>query len=284
MGRNARKPDPGSINNSGENLLQGAKLLSESGLEVELDLKLGNCRAHVFPVLSEANQKKSGSLVSPENVGAQMKARNLLAGDVLNSRPVLGRNLCPLSQPVGDGLLADGRPAHEFRDAIGQGDLASGDLNRPLEGNNVRFLHDHPNYTTSVVTVNNRSRVPKHKGPCTVLYMPAAIKKAELPDRSPEIIRGPDGLTMGERIKACMEAKGRKLGRKYSQRELVTEVNRVAGRRVMVQQGLSLLLHNKRTDSGATAALAVVLEVEALWLAYGMGPKTYLEAALSKTK
>ena len=58
-----------------------------SGLEVELKLKSGNCRAHVFTVLSGKEQKKSGNLVPWKYVRAKIldekQIRKLKMGGLL---------------------------------------------------------------------------------------------------------------------------------------------------------------------------------------------------------
>lgn len=72
MTSNAQKPHARAVNNSSDNLLQGPKLLSETGLEIEGKLKLGNCRNHVFPVLSGTAEIKTA------NIGGIRKPQPLL--------------------------------------------------------------------------------------------------------------------------------------------------------------------------------------------------------------
>jgi hypothetical protein len=133
------------------------------------------------------------------------------------------------------------------------------------------------------------SCVPKNKASCTVL--PVSTKQRITTARheeSPQAEnRGADGLTLGERLQRCMQVKSRKLGRTYMQKDLLADANRAAGRGpddepVITQQGLSLILKNKRFESAATPAFAAALEVEALWLQYGVGPASYLDTLTAK--
>lgn len=249
---------------------------------------------HLTRVLLCARRKRLSRLIAAKDIGSQVVARNLLSSDVLESGPVLGGDQVTLTEPLGHGLLADGGAGHERSDALGQSRLAAGDFDGLFKRDNVRFLHEHPKYTTYVVSVNNLSRVQENNLSCTVLYMPAHAKKRlpvtiEQPNGDGvAVIRGADGLTLGERLQRCMLTKSRKMGRRYTQKNLIADATRAAMRppddEVITQQGLSLILKNKRFESGATPALAAALEVEALWLQYGAGPASYLESLTSQAK
>lgn len=67
MTRHTRKPDSGTVDNRRHNLLEGPELLSNSGLEVEGELELGNCRHELFPVVSGSTEKKAGIVCAKKN-------------------------------------------------------------------------------------------------------------------------------------------------------------------------------------------------------------------------
>jgi hypothetical protein len=237
---------------------------------------------------------------SPENIGAQISASDHTPSDMLESRPVLRFDQDFLTHPFGDSLLPQGGTLEELREPLGQGGLATGNHNGALQGSNVRFIHDHPRYTTPVVRVNNPGRVTGHNGGCTVLPMsPRRSNTAAAPAKAPGKIRvrqadlGPDGKTLGERVRACMIVRARQLGvdpAKYTQEELIAEASRVTGRNlqagdkpIMTQQALSLILKNKVSESHASIAFAMVFGVEPAWLQYGIGPQSYLNRLLNST-
>jgi hypothetical protein len=215
-----------------------------------------------------------------ENIGAQVRTSDLLICDVFDSGPVFGGDQDFTSQPFGDSLLTEGGSTHELSDAFCKGGLATRDLDRTLKRNNVRFLHEHPKYTTTVVHVNDYCCMPGNKLSCTVLLMPTRTHRGDIPQI---VSTSPDGMTLGDRLKRCMAMKARKLGRHYTQNDLLADANIALGRPanaapVITQQALSLILNNKRFESAATPAFAAALEVEALWLQFGVGPPSYLEA------
>lgn len=241
----------------------------------------------------------SGRTAAVKDIGTKLRTSHLALGRMFQSRPVLGGDEGFACEPFRDGLLADRRTTHEVGNPVGEFALASGDLDGGLKGRDVarlgvlRFLHEHPRYTTGVVRVNNSSGVPSGVAVCTVTSMVARLRKKPMEradTTQEEAKRGPDNMTLGERMQLCMDAKSRRLGREYKQKDLLLEVNELLGRdansedAVITQQGLSLILNNKRSESNATPAFAVVLECEALWLQYGVGPTSYIESSLRKRR
>lgn len=113
------------------------------------------------------------------------------------------------------------------------------------------------------------------------------ISRQLTPKRVRQAVVGADGLTFGDRLRKCMEVEGRARGQEYRQSDLITEASRLLGRDpekdpVITQQGLSLILSNKVSESHATTAFAKLLKVESMWLQYGIGPASYLDAVLGK--
>lgn len=287
MTSHTRKPAVRPVHDSRQHLLEGAELVGDSRLEIQTELHLGNCRHEVFPVLSDEEQKKSGSLIAIEDIRTEIQARDLLPSDMLNSRPVLSLESDFFPKPPADGLLGDSRPLHEFGNAACKSLLASSDVNGALKSSNVIYIHEHK-HTTKVVSVNNSSRVPNHKRSCTVLPMAPRTKQVmrapkEADTKVRQAAKGPDGLTLGQRIDIAMEARSRALGRKYTYTELRRDASIAAGRsggeedEVISQQNLSLVVNNKNSESGATPALAAALMVPAMWLGYGVGPSSIID-------
>ena len=296
MGSNAGKSDSRSIDRCSQDLLDGLELLGECRLEIEGNLELGNSRTHMLPVLSGSDVSGRGTLhLAPENIRPEVDASdrfNGISSDVLNGCPVLGFDQSLVEQPLGDGLLAESGPLQEVRYAAGESGLAASNLNCPFEGGNVRFIHNHPRYTTTVVQVNNRRRSEVHKQGCIVLTMPATKRKtttsAPIPAPKHKVIpRDANGRTLGDRMEIARIAKGMSLGREYTQKELLADASRIAGRGpsdkpLMTQQALSKIFKNKSFETVHIAALAFALAVPPLWLAYGMGPTSLIEEMLKK--
>lgn len=107
MSRYARKPTSTSIDRGRKYLFKGPELLRKCGLEVEGELGFGNCRNHVFPVLSGSNQKKSDTLFRVE-VGPKLMARN--ATELLKCENAAGRDHSGLA-PLRDSALIDAQVA-----------------------------------------------------------------------------------------------------------------------------------------------------------------------------
>lgn len=234
-----------------------------------------------------------------KDVGAQLGSTDLTGGNVLKGGPIFGFDEDLLTQPLGDGLLSQGWAAKEVGQAFRKGSLASRDLDRPLQGGNVRFIHEHARYTTRVVQVNNQGRMTHYNGGCTVLPMVSKRSNAVVAPKAehgkPRVRLadvGPDGKTLGDRVRIGMEARARQLGLRpedYGQKELLAEANRAVGRNVeagdrpvLTQQALSLILNNKVSESHASIALALVFAAEPAWLQYGIGDPSYLHRGLKK--
>jgi hypothetical protein len=113
------------------------------------------------------------------------------------------------------------------------------------------------------------------------------VHRQMTPKRVRQAAVGADGLTFGDRLRKCMEVEGRSRGQEYRQTDLIAEATRLLGRDperdpVITQQGLSLILSNKVSESHATTAFAKLLKVESMWLQYGVGPASYLDSVLGK--
>jgi hypothetical protein len=76
----------------------------------------------------------------------------------------------------------------------------------------------------------------------------------------------------------------------YGQVDLIADATRAVGRnpdredeRVISQQGVSLILNNKVSESHASIAFALVFGVEPAWLQYGIGEPTVLRKLLAQS-
>ena len=289
MARNSRKTNSRSVDNRRDNFLESSELLRDARLEIEGELELGIRRHDVFPVLSVSGGAGPGKLCWTENIRPEICTSHLPCCDVLESRPVLSLDQNLVTKPLGDGLLPECGSIQNLAEPLSQGDLAAGNLDRPLQSSNVRFIHNHARYTTRVVSVNNLGRVPDHKAPCIVLKMPAKKQKQLIAPAKTErvrvAVRGADGLTFGERLQKCMDARSRAIGREYRPKDLRADATRLLGRDpdedpICTQQALSLILKNKVSESHTATAFAKLFEVESMWLQYGIGPATYLDSVL----
>lgn len=225
------------------------------------------------------------------HIRSKLSAGDLAGGNVTEGRPVLGLNKGLLTEPFRDGLLTDRGSLEELGQARSERGLATGNLDRPLERDNVRFIHKHPKYTTRVVRVNNLRRSAVHNPGCIVVPMP--LPKRRPPTTTPAgprvkaIPRDAHGYTLGDRMEAARRAKGMSQGHEYTQKDLLADASRIAGRGphdkpIMTQQALSKIFKKKSFETAHVAALAVALGVPPLWLAYGMGPSSLVEEVLRK--
>lgn len=297
MTRNTRKTHSRAVHNRGDHLLESTELLADARFEIEGELELGKCRHDEFPVLSVSTASGSGNLLRCENVNSQMSASNFAVSGPLDSRPVDGIEQSLVLQPFGDRLLADGGAIQELPEPLCESGLGTPSFqDGALESSdssgvnsNIRFIHNHRRYTTRVVDVNNLGRVPDDNSGCIVLKMTAKKQKLPMPSvkqRRPKVEPGVDGLTLGDRIKKCMDARSRAIGHKYTQNDLVADASRIVGQDpernpVITQQALSKIIKNKTDASKGTIAFAKVFGVESMWLQYGVGPATYLDSALN---
>jgi hypothetical protein len=232
------------------------------------------------PIIARSNKKKSGSISATVNVGSQVSARHAPLRNKLDRWPILGIDQGLVAQPLGNGLLADRRTIHELGDTFSKGGLAAGDLDGTAQRGNVVFLHNRREYTTKVVRVNNLKCVPVSSETCTVTAMGVTARKrpAKVEPQEKEAIRDTEGRTLGDRLKIGMAAKARMLGRAYVAKDLLEDASLAVGRGsddppVVSQQALSKIMTNRSSYSEATPAFAQVLGLNALWLAYGVGPR-----------
>ena len=239
--------------------------------------------------------KNSGdSVPESEHIRTEMATCNLLTSDPLECGPVFGLDESAPLKPFGNRLLSEGRAVQGLGELCGKSGLTTGDPNGSSKSSNVRFLHDYASYTTRVVQVNDHGCVRSCQGLATVLPMPSRPMRKRAPKAEPreatKRIRqaqvGPDGRTLGDRLKIAMTQYARQHGREnwesYIQDEWVELATRAVGRNpetelVMTQQNLSLILGNKSSGSEGIIAFGVLLGAEPAWLLYGYGPPTLMD-------
>lgn len=220
--------------------------------------------------------EKSRDLSAIKDVRTQILPSNLVPGNCFNSRPPFGVEQDLVGQPVGNGLLANGRSIEVVTDAFGEGRLASGNRDRAFESGNVVSLHA-PSVTRILVGVNKEDCFSEDKEACIVLNMTTPrqrerqAKQPKAPSRPrPEV--GPDGLTMPQRLERLMTDRGvgqTDLARMCSQ-FFASYYPAMDG--AVQQQHIFNLLH-KQSDSWVSPLIAHVFDVNALWLQFGIGPK-----------
>lgn len=110
MTRNPGESYAAAIDRCREDLLERLELLKQRRLEVELKLQLGNRRNHSFPVLSDPNQKKAGTIPAGlsnlwrVDVGPQLMATYGPLRQLLDRQYMLSRNTTP-TDPARDRPL-----------------------------------------------------------------------------------------------------------------------------------------------------------------------------------
>lgn len=220
---------------------------------------------------------ESGRPAGAEDIGTEMRTSNAVIGDVLDSRPPLGVEQRFAIEPVGNGLLADGRTSQELADAVGESRLAAGDIDSAPQGGNVRFLHSRRHYTSFLVGVNKDSCLTTNKEPCTVLQMPAQPK--EKPNRKPpkkraarQPIVGPDGRTFAQRLRGLMTE--RDVGQ-TEVAKMCSDLYRTFVRDAedVVQQQHIFNVLGGQDSAWCMPLLAAVFDVRELWLQIGIGPR-----------
>lgn len=223
------------------------------------------------------------------DIGTQVRAGDLLIGDVLESGPPLRIEQSLVFEPVRNGLLGDRGAIKKLSQSISESRLAAGNIDSAPERSNVRFLHGAISYTSMLVKVNKRACVIAHKTPCTVIDMrtrlktqiavaaPKPKKSAKRRPKAPPLV-GADGLTANQRFKSIIDRSGAQRG---WQVHLVRRCNVMVGRNenadspIVWQQSLSAY-YTGVDDLGASESIAVIAEalgVRAMWLQYGKGPE-----------
>ena len=229
---------------------------------------------------NENKTSKPGGSGAFEHIGTQVAAGNLPVGDRLDGAPVLGVEKCRVGQPVGNCLLTDCRPAHCLGEALSECGLgAATNSDGAMKRDNVRFLHVHRYNTNPFVAVNNPVCMTAHKETCTVLQMPASRRKPA-PDTSNKnkrvAIPGPDGKTLGQRVREAMAYESGRRGHEYKQTDLVQDVKRVSGMTgpevdEKLQQSVSAVMLSKVSKSALTPYIARACHVDPIWMASGLG-------------
>ena len=218
-----------------------------------------------------------------ENIGSQVGASHSAARRVLDRRPPKAVDEALVAEPVRDGLLTDGgvdpaggevvahRPS-ELR-------LPAGGLDGALKGGNVvRLFHSGSRkYTRILVDVNNDACFSTNKEPCTVVQMPVTKKKTTgrgpgkpPPKKQPDV--GPDGLTFAQRLWKVMTERG------IGQTELARRCSEyyatfVPGTDDRVKQQHIFNALGGQSSSEVLPLIAAVLDVNELWLQFGIGPR-----------
>lgn len=225
-------------------------------------------------------------MITGKHVGPEIASSDGVVSDELNSSPPLSVEQSSVSQPVRNGLLAyanafavrGGVLGKELSKAVRKRRLASGNLNGPLEGGNVVYLHS-DSVTRNRVPVNKQTGLTAKEVSCTVLAMPTTKRKparapgaTTAPGRKTEPIVGPDGFTMSQRVLQLMAEQGMSqtdLARACSQYYaafIKDEPDRVKQQHIFnIVQG--------QDSSWVVPLIAAVFEVSSLWLQLGIGKR-----------
>jgi hypothetical protein len=220
---------------------------------------------------------KSGGLVASENIRPQIGAGHLPISDRLDGGPILGVQEDLVVDPVGDRLLADGRAIHRLGEPFSEGRLgATANRDSAAQRSNVRFIHDGCYSTNRFVAVNNPVCMTLNKEACTVLQMPTIKRKAAHPQPRSNLrvaLPGPDGKTLGQRVREAVAYESGRRGKEYRQSELVEDVRRLSGLGddMKLQQAISAIMRDKVTKSSQTPYIARACHVDGIWLASGLG-------------
>jgi hypothetical protein len=217
-----------------------------------------------------------------KNIGTEVLSSHSVVSGLLDERPPLSVQQNFSSDPIRDGLLAH-RGVSGRSNAVSESLLAPGDIDSALKRGNVRFIHEHQGYTRILVNVNKDNCLPGNKDTCTVLTMSnvkrkvtpqtAQIRvKVAKPKKSQET--GPDGLTLTQRLRTLMNDQNPPIG----QTELARMCSEYyatfvpAVQEKVKQQHIFNLLRGQDTAE-FLPLVAAVLDVNELWLQYGIGPK-----------
>lgn len=225
-------------------------------------------------------------MLSGKYVRPQITAGDSAIGGTLDSGPPFGTNGRTVLEPIRDELLAgfvlpalpeSGREAGLGAPSSSNGPLQNGS---PLPDNRVVFLHGRrKDSTRNLVGVNKTSCLAKDKGACTVVRMSVARKKPQPAPARPkrkrmaEPVKGPDGLTMSQRLFQLMAEKQvgqTELARMCSQ--YYTAFVPGADPDIVKQQHIFNIIQGQ-SNSWVVPLIAAVFEVNEMWLQLGIGPK-----------
>lgn len=223
-------------------------------------------------------------MVTRENVGPQFTTGNGLVSSELDAGPPLRIEQHFVGQPVRHQLLTGSAPPKLPQSRRKRSLRASRNLDSPLQGSNVGFIHRHPKYTNAFVRVNNSVCVTPHKEACTLLDMATArSKQTPLPPAKAASNKrvakpGVDGQTLGQRVAIAMGVATGRRGSEYTEADLLSDVNRMAGATLdnplLSQQALNAIRGNKVSRSAFSHLIARACGVNADWLAFGIGKMT----------
>lgn len=225
-------------------------------------------------------------MLTGKNVGAQMSAGDSVVSGELKGGPPDRVEQRSALQPIRDGLLADSGPRTRRRvirkklpKLARKGILATADIDCPLQGDNVVFLHGTAQYTRKLVTVNKEPCLTSDKDSCMLLDMPTTKRKAApvLPKptkrrRTPDPEVGPDGRTFAQRVILLMEERGigqTQLARLCS--EYYATFNPGVEDKVKQQHIFNVMQGQSSTQ--ALPLMAAVFDVNEMWLQYGIGKR-----------
>lgn len=223
-------------------------------------------------------------MVTRENVGTEILASDAQLRNSLKRGPPLSVKQNLVVQPVRNMLLADFQLAAGSSQLGCELGLPAGNLDCPLQNSNVVLLHENPKYTNRLVFATNPFVRQDNKEVCTVLEMTThsrntALRRPTKPvsPRTPrrKAVPGPDGKTLGQRLREAMAHESGRRGREYLPVDLLTDISRLAGRSkdnpLITQQMLSAILRDTVTKTTAAAFLAHACHVNPLWLGEGVG-------------
>lgn len=235
--------------------------------------------SNINMLASEPNNNHSRRSLVSEHVGAQITARNLLVGGVLNSGPPLSLKENFVGQPVRDGLLLHGGALQEGGDPDCQLGLA---VVRNTDGatkrGNVRFIHEHRLYKRTCNYVNKPSCMTAHKDACILPFMPP--KKTPKQSQTPrdDLRIGRDGRTAAARLEEGYEEWKKSVG--GTQERLAELANIIMGYSEddperLQQQEISQFIKGASdlSKSARASAIAEVIGVRPAWLQHGSGNK-----------
>jgi len=110
----------------------------------------------------------------------------------------------------------------------------------------------------------------------TVRTMPKRAVKPQKPRAQERQAKpGPDGKTLGQRLREAMAYESGRRGREYLAVDLLADINQLAHKSkddpLITQQMLSAILTGKVSQTSKTPFLAAACHVNALWLGEGVG-------------